>query len=101
MGSISGAVLGIATVNILQVRLALVLVDPEYTYPHLAQKILNFVQVSISATPIILLSPRILGFSKAYATFDIDLFLKKINVDEIAWVDLPTQDNAQAIALPF
>ncbi|MDN2675658.1 hypothetical protein [Janthinobacterium sp. SUN033] len=62
---------------------------------------LDFLQGALTATPIILLSPRILGFSRAYATFDIDLFLQKINVDEIAWLDLPTPDNVRAAELPF
>ncbi|MDX8121594.1 hypothetical protein SKZ59_07425 [Janthinobacterium sp. GMG2] len=101
MGEISGAVLGTATISILGVHLALVLVDPEFTYPHQAQRMLKFVERALFAAPIILLSPRVCGFSRAYATFNIDLFLQRINVDEIAWADLPAHDHAHAAEVPF
>ena len=101
MVKIPGAVLGTATVNILNVRLALVLVDPEFTYPLQAQKMLQYVQRALCATPIILLSPRILGYSRAYATFNIDAFLKSINVNEIVWHELSAQDTAQVAEIPF
>jgi len=73
-----------AIVHIKQIRLALVQVDPEQTYPAPAEALLEQIQ-SAFPFPIVLVSPRIQGFSRTFAHFQVDKLLPHINTDEISW----------------
>jgi len=67
------------------VRLAAVLVDAEATYPAAAQTVLARAALVFPTLPVILLSPRIGGFSHSYAAFNTDRLLPHINTDKIRW----------------
>lgn len=81
------------------IRLAVVRVAPEHTWPTTGAAMLKRVQAFFPTLPIALLSPRVGGYSCSYATFDLTQLIKYINDDEIAWqaceLILPEQE------LPF
>lgn len=86
------------TIN--RTRIAVVLVEPEQTYPEPAAAILAEAQRYFPTFPIILVSPRVDGFSRTYATFDIDRIAPHINADKIRWRKFPPAPAAEP-ELPF
>lgn len=74
-----------AIIKIKQIHLAVVQVEPEHTGPTTGPAALLRAQQFFPALPILLLSPRVGGFSRSYATFDIAPLIHLINADEIAW----------------
>lgn len=74
-----------AIVTIKQIRLAVVLVEIESTRPQGRDAALAYAEKFFPILPIILLSPRVGGFSHSYATFELDLIISLINADDIAW----------------
>jgi len=87
-----------AIINIRQTQLAVVQVEPEDTWPTTAPAALMRAQTFFPALPILLLSPRIGGFSRSYATFDIAPLIGQINADEIIWQAYRRQPPSE---LPF
>ena len=76
-----------AIIKITQIQLAVVQVEPEHTWPTTGPAMLVHAQKFFPTLPILLLSPRVGGFSRSYATFDIGPLIHLINADEIAWKD--------------
>lgn len=74
-----------AIIKIKQIQLAVVQVEPEHTWPSTGPAMLVHAQKFFPTLPILLLSPRVGGFSRSYATFDIGPLIKQINADEIEW----------------
>ncbi|UQV43405.1 hypothetical protein KIV45_15650 [Janthinobacterium lividum] len=74
-----------AIINIRQTQLAVVQVETEHIWPTTAPAALMRAQTFFPTLPILLLSPRVGGFSRNYATFDIAPLIHLINADEIAW----------------
>ncbi len=81
-------------------RIALVLVDIKQTHHEPAAAILAQAQVYFPTLPIILVSPRVNGFSRTYATFNIDKIVPHINADKIRWRKFPPSAVAEP-ELPF
>jgi hypothetical protein len=94
-------IFGYAIIKINRIPFALILTTENYTYPHTAQQMLKFVETVLPPLPIIILSPRVGGYSKAYSTFNIDKMLPKINVDKVAWKALPLPKCCLPTDLPF
>ena len=77
----------------------MVLVDIESTYPAVGGALLQRAQPYFPTLPIILLSPRVSGFSRSYATFDLDHLVVDLNADTLNWQDhLPPMQNDE---VPF
>jgi hypothetical protein len=74
-----------AIIKIKQVQLAVVQVEPEHTWPGTGPAALRHAQRFFPALPILLLSPRVGGFSRSYSAFDIGPLINQINADEIEW----------------
>ncbi|MGK5080491.1 hypothetical protein [Janthinobacterium sp. HLX7-2] len=74
-----------AIITVKNIRLAVVRVAPEHTWPVTGAAMLKCAQAFFPTLPIVLLSPRVGGFSRSYATFDLTQLIKHINADEIAW----------------
>ena len=74
-----------AIVYVRNIRLALVEVNPEQTFPAPAEALLAQIQPALPF-PIVLVSQRIQGFSRTFAHFQIDNLLPHINTDKIDWV---------------
>ena len=89
-----------AIISVKGIRLAVVLVDAEATYPAAAQAVLRCAEQVFPSLPIVLVSPRVNGFSRSYATFNIDDLIADINTDRIRWRDYqgPKPDTGP---LPF
>jgi hypothetical protein len=74
-----------AIINIKQIQLAVVRVEPERTWPSTGPAALEHAQLFFPTLPILLLAPRVGGFSRSYSTFDIAPLINQINADEINW----------------
>ncbi len=74
-----------AIIKIKQIQLAVVQVEPEHTWPSTGPAALLHAQRFFPALPILLLSPRVGGFSRSYSTFDIAPLISQINANEIKW----------------
>lgn len=74
-----------AIIQIKQIQMAVVQVELEHTWPSTGPAALVHAQLFFPALPIVLLSPRVGGFSRSYATFDIGRLIGQINADEITW----------------
>ncbi|MGV8869312.1 MAG: hypothetical protein ACOH2S_20525 [Janthinobacterium svalbardensis] len=74
-----------AIIKIKQIQLAVVRVEPEHTWPGTGPAALVHAQLFFPTLPILLLSPRVGGFSRSYSTFDIGPLINQINADEIEW----------------
>ena len=74
-----------AIIKIKQIQLAVVQVEPEHTWPTTGPAALVHAQLFFPTLPILLLAPRVSGFSRSYSTFDIGLLIGHINSDEIEW----------------
>lgn len=74
-----------AIITVKQITLAVVLVDDESTYPSAGDAMLQRAQLIFRALPIVLLAPRVGGFSRSYATFDLTCIIPLLNADEIVW----------------
>ncbi|PVX36822.1 hypothetical protein [Janthinobacterium sp. 78] len=74
-----------AIIKIKQIQLAVVQVEPEHTWPSTGPAALVRAQLFFPTLPILLLSQRVGGFSRSYATFDIGPLINQINADEIEW----------------
>ena len=74
-----------AIIKIKQIKLAVVQVEPEYTWPDTGPAALVHAQLFFPTLPILLLAPRVGGFSRSYSTFDIAPLISQINADEIEW----------------
>ena len=77
--------LSAAIVKIKKIRLAVVRVQPEHTWPSTGPAALERAQAFFPTLPILLLAPRVGGFSRSYSTFDIGQLIGQINADEIEW----------------
>jgi hypothetical protein len=89
-----------AIISVKGIRLAVVLVDAEATYPAAAQAVLRCAEQVFPSLPIVLVSPRVNGFSRNYATFNIDSLIGDINADLIRWHDYKVPEP-DARSLPF
>lgn len=87
-----------AIINIKQIQLAVIQVDPEHTWPTTAPAVLMHAQRYFPTLPILLLAPRVGGFSRSYATFDIAPLIHLISADEIAWQNYR---RTPPVELPF
>jgi hypothetical protein len=74
-----------AVITVDHLTLAAVLVDPDQTYTAPGARLIAEVQRYFPTFPIILVSPRIGGFSRSFAHFDTTNIIKHINTDEIHW----------------
>ncbi len=74
-----------AIIKIKQIQLAVVQVEPEHTWPSTGPAALEHAQLFFPTLPILLLAPRVVGFSRSYAAFDIAPMIGLINADEIEW----------------
>ncbi|QDG69388.1 hypothetical protein [Janthinobacterium tructae] len=74
-----------AIIRVNRLTLAAILVDPDQTYPTPGARLILQAQRYFPTYPIILLSPRVGGFSRSYAAFDIAPLIGQINADEIEW----------------
>lgn len=74
-----------AIIKIKQIQLAVVQVEPGHTWPSTGPAALLHAQQFFPTLPILLLSPRVGGFSHNYAAFDITPLIRQINADEIEW----------------
>jgi hypothetical protein len=74
-----------AIITVKRITLAVVQVDEESTYPATGQAMLRQAELIFRALPIVLLGPRIGGFSRSYATFDLTHIVPELNADEIVW----------------
>lgn len=88
-----------AVISINCVKLAAILVEPDQTYPAPGTRLIAEAQRYFPTLPIILVSPRISGFSRSFAHFDTTNIVKHINTDEIDW--RPVVLPAEASELPF
>lgn len=79
--------LSAAIIKIKQIRLAVVQVEPEHTWPGTGPAALVHAQLFFPTLPILLLAPRVGGFSRSYSTFNIGPLISQINADEIKWRD--------------
>ena len=74
-----------AIIKIKQIQLAVVQVEPVHTWPSTGPAALLHAQLFFPPLPILLLSPRVGGFSRSFSTFDIGPLISQINADEIEW----------------
>lgn len=74
-----------AIIRIKHIHLAVVQVEPEQTWPGTGPAALAHAQLFFPTLPILLLAPRVGGFSRTYSTFDIGPLITQINADEIEW----------------
>ena len=74
-----------AIIKIKQIQMAVVQVEPDHTWPTTGPAALLHAQPFFPTLPILLLSPRVGGFSRSYATFDIAPLIDQINANEITW----------------
>lgn len=74
-----------AIIKIKHIQLAVVSVEPEHTWPGTGPAALVHAQRFFPTLPILLLSPRVGGFSRSFSTFDIAPLIGQINADEIEW----------------
>jgi hypothetical protein len=75
----------VAIITIDHLTLAAILVDPDQTFPEPGARVIAGAQIYFPTLPIILVSPRIGGFSRSFAHFDTTNIIKHINTDEIDW----------------
>ena len=87
----------VITIN--RVTLAAILVEYDQTYVAPGGLLIAQAQRYFPTLPIILVSPRVGGFSRSFAHFDTTNITKHINTDLIDWrpARLPTVDST----LPF
>lgn len=88
-----------AIITIKGITLAAILVDPDQTYPEPGARLIIALQRYFPTLPILLVSPRIGGFSRSFAHFDTSNIIKHINTDEIDW--RPAVPPAEINELPF
>lgn len=89
-----------AVLTIRQLTLAVILVPPELTHPVPgAQLIADAVRI-FPTLPVMLVSPRVGGFSHSFAHFDVTALVGDINTDTIVWQHYTT-DADDARPLPF
>ena len=74
-----------AIIKIKQIKIAVVQVEPEHTWPSTGPAALMHAQIFFPTLPILLLAPRVGGFSRSYSTFNIGQLIGQINADEIEW----------------
>jgi hypothetical protein len=74
-----------AVIAIGRVTLAVVLVPLEDTYPEPGARRIAEAQRAFPALPIMLVSPRVQGFSRSFAHFDVSDLITRIDADTIAW----------------
>lgn len=86
-------ILGYAIVQVRSISFVLVLANDDCTYSRKAQQIFDLVQIDLPSLPVIILAPRIQGYSRAYSTFNIDKILPSIDVNEIAWSEYPANNR--------
>lgn len=88
-----------SVIAIKQVTIAIILVDSDQTYPAVGTQLIASVQRYFPTLPIALLAPRIGGFSRSFAHFDLTNLIAHISADEIHWdiAELPERE----VALPF
>ncbi|MYM81125.1 hypothetical protein GTP44_04020 [Duganella sp. FT50W] len=88
-----------AVIVLNHLTLAAILVDPDQTYPEPGARLIAEAQPYFPTLPIILVSPRIGGFSRSFAHFDTTNIIKHINTDAIDW--RPAVPPVEAGELPF
>ncbi|AYM76938.1 hypothetical protein D9M09_14865 [Janthinobacterium agaricidamnosum] len=67
------------------IRLAVVLAPLIEVHPTPNLSLLRRAQNLFPTLPIMLMSPRVGGFSHSYATFKLDEIVKHVNANEIGW----------------
>lgn len=95
-----------AIVTIGRVTLAVVLVPLEETYPEPGARRIADAQRVFPTLPIMLVSPRVQGFSRSFAHFDVSGLIAHIDTDAIAWRTYTVEaaeaaDAADDRPLPF
>lgn len=88
-----------AVITVNRLTIAAILVDPGQTYPAPGASLVAEAHRYFPTLPIILLSPRIGGFSRSFAHFDTTNIIQYINTDEIDW--RPAVLPAESEELPF
>lgn len=89
-----------AVITIRHLTLAMILVPPELTHPVPgAQLIADAVRI-FPTLPVMLVSPRVGGFSRSYAHFDVSGLVDDINTDTIVWQHYATDADDER-PLPF
>jgi hypothetical protein len=94
-------IVGYAIIQVQNIRFALVLANDDCTYSCRAQQVFDLVQIDLPSLPIIILAPRIQGYSRAYSTFNIDKILPSIDVNEIVWSKYPAKRRSLTAEVPF
>lgn len=74
-----------AVLTIRQLTLAVILVPPDSTYPAPGARLVADAQRIFPTLPILLVAPRVGGFSRTYAHFDVTALVDDIDTDRIAW----------------
>lgn len=74
-----------AVIVIRQLTIAVILVPPEDTYPAPGARLVAAAQRVFPTLPIMLVSPRVDGFSRSFAHFDVTGLIDQIDADRIAW----------------
>lgn len=74
-----------AIIEVKQIHMAVVRVDAEHTWPTTGPTLLAHARQFFPTHPVLLLSPRVGGFSRSFAEFDVGPLIDQINVDEIVW----------------
>lgn len=87
-----------AIITVKQMQIAVVRVEPEHTWPSTGPAMLRHARQFFPTRPILLLSPRIGGFSRSFAEFDVGPLISQINANEIDW---QLHEQAPEPELPF
>lgn len=87
--------------TIKNVRMAIVLADLDDTYPVPGAALLVRLQPAFPSLPIMLVSPRVSGFSRSYATFDVVELVRLIDTSSISWTKCRLVDMLPIEELPF
>ncbi|MET0319399.1 MAG: hypothetical protein ABW069_01620 [Duganella sp.] len=91
-----------AIMTIGRVTLAVVMVPLEDTYAEPGARRIAEAQRVFPTLPIMLVSPRVGGFSRSFAHFDVTGLISQIDTDTVAWRLYTVADgDARTGPLPF
>lgn len=74
-----------AIIKVKHMHMAVVQVEPEHTWPTTGPAMLAHARQFFPTHPILLLAPRVGGFSRSFAEFDVGPLIMYINANEIEW----------------
>jgi hypothetical protein len=74
-----------AVIVLRQLTVAVILVPIDATYPEPGARLIAEAQRVFPTLPIMLVSPRVGGFSRSYAHFDVAGLIDQIDTSRIAW----------------